>query len=395
MSLPPPPDPYRPPQPGYGPGQSARGQWQPPQYASGAQQPGQGQPYGQPPWGPPPSAPPPDSPNRGSGLKWLLITVAVLLVVAISVGTTLLFTRGNGDSSPTATVPPTTGAAGEIASANDTGPVSVITEDPTCAPWRPVASTLGDVQRAGWDKRDASIPVAAWTPDLRGQYEAVERAMRSAADQTVALAKDTPHRVMRELYEQTIAYWRAYADSISNYASRDNQLALVANAGSAVLVNICAAITYDSAAARGPQVAQAPPPTQIAAIGDAADPQQFLTAPATSICSEWSSAMTQFLDDTAAWRATDKNIPASKWTEEQRALNDEVAPVMLTFADKIQNLGVRSNNATLEDFAILAAQYRRAFVHSLPTYTPQDNYLSLAAAQMVFAVDDACKAAGS
>jgi hypothetical protein len=34
-------------------------------------------------------------------------------------------------------------------------------------------------------------------------------AMRSAADQTVSLAKQTPHRVVRELYEQNTAYLTA------------------------------------------------------------------------------------------------------------------------------------------------------------------------------------------
>ncbi len=52
--------------------------------------------------------------------------------------------------------------------------------------------------------------------------------MRSAADQMVALAKLTPHRVMRELYEQFIAYSRAYADRIPTYTPPDDNLALVA-----------------------------------------------------------------------------------------------------------------------------------------------------------------------
>ena len=43
--------------------------------------------------------------------------------------------------------------------------------------------------------------------------------MRNAADQTVPLAKLTPHRVMRELYEQFIAYARAYSDAIPTYTA--------------------------------------------------------------------------------------------------------------------------------------------------------------------------------
>jgi hypothetical protein len=395
MSLPPPPDPYRPPQPGYGPGQPAAGQWQPPQSTSGPQPAPHSQPYAQQPWSPPPSIPPTGPPNKGSGLKWLLITVAVLLVVAISVGATLLFTRGNGDNSPTATAtPPTTGAAGDIASANDTGPVSIVTEDPTCEPWRPIVDTLGAQERNGWDERDPSVPATAWTPEQQAQYDAVAQSMRTAADQTVALVKLTPHRVMRELYEQTIAYWRAYAASISTYTAMDDHIARVANTSSAAIVSICAAIRYRSAAERGPVVPQAPTPTMIAPVGDPADPQRFLASPANPVCGEWKVATSKFVNDTLAWQGIDPNIPATEWTAEQRTVNDQVVGVMLTFADRLQDLGQRSNNATLDDFAVLAAQYRRAYANSLPSYTPADNYLSAAAAQLAFTVNEACLAAG-
>jgi hypothetical protein len=67
-------------------------------------------PYGQPidpsafnPQQPPPPgwqqgtwAQPSPPPQKGNGVKWLLIAVAVLLVIAISVGVTLIFTRGGG-----------------------------------------------------------------------------------------------------------------------------------------------------------------------------------------------------------------------------------------------------------------------------------------------------------
>ncbi len=199
MSLPP-PDPFRPPQPGSGPWQPPSGQWQPPQPMPGAQQPPPGQPYGQPPWGPPPMAPPPGPPNKGSGLKWLLVAFAVLLVVAISVGATLLFTRGNGDNSPTTSPsPPTTGASGDIASANDTGPVSVITEDPTCDPWRPIANTLADQERNGWDKRDPSIPATAWTPEQRASMRQWTSDAQRCRPNCGARQNDTTSRDARTL----------------------------------------------------------------------------------------------------------------------------------------------------------------------------------------------------
>ncbi len=373
MSLPP-PDNWRPPQP-------------PPRSLQG------------PPFGLPPSTPqqPPGPPNRGNGLKWVLGALVLLVVVAVSVGATLLFTRGgSGDAPPIETSgPPTTsGVASDVASANDVGPAGIITEDPTCAPWGPIGDTLAAEQRKGWDKRDPTVPASSWTPEQRAEYEAVGRAMRAAADQTVSLAKLTPHRVMRELYEQTIAYWRAYADTLPQYVPADDNLALVANSTSGALVWICSAIRYGSAPARAPLVARAAPPSDIAPIGDPADPQRFLTT-LSPVCGDWASNVSKYNADTAAWKnGIDPNLPASQWPAEQRALFTSVSTVLLTNATAVQQLGIRSENPVFEDFAVLAAQYQRGYVQAIPTYAAADNYLLSAASQLVVANNQACLAVG-
>ena len=162
--------------------------------------------------------------------------------------------------------------------------------------------------------------------------------MRAAADQTVSLAKLTPHRVMRELYEQTIAYWRAYADTLPQYVPADDNLALVANSTSGALVWICSAIRYGSAPARAPLVARAAPPSDIAPIGDPADPQRFLTT-LSPVCGDWASNVSKYNADTAAWKnGIDPNLPASQWPAEQRALFTSVSTVLLTNATAVQQL---------------------------------------------------------
>ncbi len=218
--------------------------------------------------------------------------------------------------------------------------------------------------------------------------------MRAAADQTVPLVKLTPHRVMRELYEQLIAYLRAYADRVPKYVPADDQLALVANSTASSLVWICSAIHYGSAAARAPLVAPAAPPSDIAPVGDQSDPERFLTT-APSVCPEWAATVSQYNLDTAAWKnGADPNLSASEWPPEQLALFSSVVGVMIDNADTSQLLGIRSENPVFEDFAVLASQYRRAYAQSIPTYTPPDNYLASAAAQLVVTNNQACLAAG-
>jgi hypothetical protein len=205
------------------------------------------------------------------------------------------------------------------------------------------------------------------------------------------MVKLTPHRVMRELYEQLIAYSRAYADRIPTYTPPDDNLALVTTSAADAISRICAAISYGSASARAPLVAPPAAPSQVVPLDDPADPPRFLTAP-NSICSDWSAAWSQFQNDTVAWAAIDPDIPASHWTPEQRSVNDAVAPVMDAFADRLQALGDRSGNPTLQDFAVLSAQYRRAYVQALPSYTPSDDYLATTALKLGGVVEAACRA---
>lgn len=382
MSVPPPPNQWGSQQPG---GQPAGApQWGPPQ--GGAAQSGPQQP-----WGPPPG-PPPSGGGKG---KWIFGGIALLAVIAVTVVITVMVVgKDSGGQSATQTPTPTSGPPSDIASANDKGPVAVITEDPTCAPSTPIFETLAAQQRNGWDARDPSIPAAAWTPAVRAQFEAVGQAMRSAADQMVPLAKLTPHRVMRELYEQFIAYAFAYVESIPTYRAADDHLVGVSNSTMDSISRICAAINYGSASARGPLVPPLSAPAHTAALGDLAEPQRFLTEP-NSACADWDSALSQFGTDTADWLAIPSDIPASQWTPEQRAINDAVAPVMRTFADKLQALGEQSGNPTFQDFAELSAQYRRAYVQALPSYTATDNYLAGAALRLSGVVLAACQAAGT
>ena len=386
MSVPPPPDPW------------------------GSQPPTAGRPGGVPPWGPPPqmpagqpggvppwgaqqpwSAPPGPLPRGGRG-KWILAGIAALVVIAVTAVITVLVVRPDSeDNSPT---PRGNGSESEFASADDKGSVGIIAEDPTCEAWGRVAREYSaQAQAVNWSGRDQSVPASAWTPEQRTTYETVGKGMTSAADQTVNLVKLTPHRVMRELYEQFIAYARAFTDRIPTYTANDGYLAGTTDAITSGLAAICSAIDYRSAPTIAPLIPEAAPPSVISTPGNPDNPQRFLTI-ADPLCSEWSSELTKFSADTAAWRAIDPKISSSQWSPDQKAINDAVAPVMAAHADDLERLGRRSNSPTLQDFAILSAQYFRAYVKALPTYTATDNYLSESATYLAVTINAACKAAG-
>lgn len=388
MTLPPPPGSFgqQPPHGGHAGGGSPES-W--PQYPGGPTSP---PPAGPPPWGPQQQwATGPTPPNGGGGrAKWVLGGVAVVLAIALAVVVTVLVVRPDGgNGTPEASTSPMS----EFASANDAEPIRIITEDPTCDAWGRIARDYSDTtQTVDWAARDYAVPAASWTPQQRSMYETVGKAMTTAADQAVALVKQTPHRVMRELYEQFIAYSRTFVNQIPSYSPDDDNFAVATDAFMIAAANICSAVDYGSAQTIGPRVPDAPAPTSVSQPIDLAQTQTFLKQP-NAVCPAWASMVTEYSEKTADWRTLDRSVSAKDWSPEYQALNNSVTKVMSANADELERLGQESNDPTLEDIALLAAQYQRGFVIAVPNYVPSDNLLAESATQLMRTVNWACKAA--
>jgi hypothetical protein len=243
-----------------------------------------------------------------------------------------------------------------------------------------------------WNGRDPSIPAAAWTPEQRQMYESAARVLRAQAEQTVPLARDTPHRVMRELFEQQIAYSRAYVDALPNYVPAEDALALVGNDLAAGLMSICGAIKNFAAADRAASVPPVASPTTIAQTGDPGNPNRFLAA-SSPACPALVSRADQENLELAAWFKTDPDVPAAQRSGADKVLWEMAARVLSRSADKIETIGRSSGNPTVEDFLVLSAQYYRAFVNAIPSSTGADAKLYDAAQKLQVSVYSACKAA--
>ncbi|MEZ0365758.1 hypothetical protein ACAG26_18925 [Mycobacterium sp. pUA109] len=338
-----------------------------------------------------------DEPKPNNNLKWGLAAVIVLAVVAIVLVAVVLFGGDTPkDSTGLAPSTPSSGAdTAGIASAQDTGPVRVITEDPSCTAWTGIDSnlvgTLAAIGGGKWNERDQSIPASAWDDEQRKLNMAAAQVLRTTAAQTVGLVKLTPHRVMRELYEQFIAYARTYGQRVQNYTPKDSNLVATANSAAATLAEICNAITDGPAAVRGPLVEPAPAPNPTAPVGNPNNPMPYLPQP-NDVCAEWKSVTDKFAADTAEWQQLDPNIPATFWNPQQKAVNSAVGMVMNSYSKKMQQLGLRSDNPILQDFADLAAQYRNAFVFAIPTYEVVDQHLANASTYASMTVMGACAA---
>ncbi len=360
----------------------------PPQQPGGW--PGQPGPGGQ--WGPQQPWPAPVPPKKGGAAKWAIGAVSLVAVIAVTAVVAVSCTKNSGDSNGGGGGTKTSAAPSDVASANDNGPVGIITEDPSCAPWGPITNTLTGIEGKGWRDRDPSIPASSWTPEVRAQYEAVGKAWRKAADQIVPLAKMTPHRVMRELYTQSIAYMRAYADSIPTYSPADDGLARAGATAGLVITDVCDAVTSGSAKSRASLVPALSPPKSVAPIGDVTNPQRMFQM-ADAVCSELSPTLQQLLGNAIfkSWLNTDPQIPAANWSPEQQALTDAVIPVMGSTADALESLAGTSSNPVVQDFILLGVQYRRTYVQALSTYQSNDQHIYSAGQMAPGVVSAACK----
>lgn len=394
-----------PPQGPYGsqPSEGGGPQWGgPPPQGPGAQQPYGGGPAGHPQGGPQdgqPGAPWPQQPwvggprpsNTGGGKgKWILIGLALVAVIAVSVVGTVLVLRpdsggGNGQSN-------TANGASEFASANDTGPANIITEDPTCEAWGKISDGL-EVAAPGWNDQDYSVPATEWTPEQRTAFEKKSAALASAIPNVNNIAKQTPHRVMRELYGQYIAYSQAVIDAIPTYSSTDKNVVAASNRLAGALNRVCDAIYFRAAQQTAPLIQSASAPTDVQMLdGDRKLTTERFVSSQDGICNEWVSSAERFDSDTAPWRKLNIKVSATEWTPEQSSVMDSVVPIMQAYADDMERLGRESGNLVFEDFAVLAAQYLRAYTQGVPTFTPNITYMSSVAVLISNSVYWACKA---
>lgn len=355
------------------------------------------------PWPPPGWGPPPERRAR----RWWVAAAAALVVVVVATITGVALStahRGGAAGTPAST----TGggpSAVPVASANDTGPAGIITEEPTCQTWEPIGHTwLVTAPTETWDKTHpgqqipVAIPAASWSAEQRAAMQATANATRLAATKTTALARTTPHRVVRELYEIFVIYGRAFADSIdNNYLPGQGSLGAAAESAFNTLVSLCQTIDNGVAAARAGLVTPLDAPSHPAPPQDLAHPERVLTPSDLTVCGEIRSLSRTYNDNPTFkdWDKSDQLTPANLWSPEQRALNDAVAPLMLNLADDMQRTVARSNNPVMQDLGNLAAQYQRVFAKALPSHAVFDNELDGVGHYSRYVLKDACDAVGS
>ena len=339
------------------------------------------------PTGPGGCAPSP-SPAGKSRRGLILTTTAAVVAAAVTAGTIVAYTHHNHTTTTAGGADPTNNSG--YASAADTGPVTLITNDPTCTQNTQIMQSLYDEETKGWDQL-RNTPTTQWSPQDHTTFTNMATAYNNAATQFATLAKQTPHRIMRELYEQSIAAIHTYTDPNTPNDNATINTAIYANK---TRDDICATITHNTATTRQPLAPPMPAPTNpTPPPQNPTNPAGFMPQPDPT-CTDLKNAMTDIDNQTQDWINLDANIPATDWTPEQHTINTNAATTFTTYANTLQQLTTATTNPTTADLLTLGALYRHTFANTIPTYTLDDLYLYKTSVSAPLVISYACDAAG-
>lgn len=231
-------------------------------------------------------------------------------------------------------------------------------------------------------------------PRFNPHQTALARVVRNLTDAGAPAA--AIHTAVADLNQRPYGDVLAAADkhlARPRRSSRGKRIALAAGAIAALLI---AGLIGGAIGATTNRHDQATPPAaapQTITVTEPLNP----TIPTTPdpVCAEWAPITTSYHEKRAAWRSVDSNIPASKWSDEQRALNMGVIPVMKAEAADMRRLADKAADPVLRAMLQLEAAYQDAFADRLPNYTPPDDErLWVAATDFSNAVNSMCYAIG-
>lgn len=230
-------------------------------------------------------------------------------------------------------------------------------------------------------------------PRFNPHQTALARVVRNLTD--VAAPAAAIHTAVADLNQRPYADVLAAADKHPTRPRRSSRSKWIALAASAIAALLIAGLIGGAIGATTNRQASPPPAAAPQTITVTEPLNPAIPTTPDPVCAEWAPITTSYHEKRAAWRGVDSNIPASKWSDEQRALNMGVIPVMKAEAADMRRLADKAADPVLRAMLQLEAAYQDAFADRLPNYTPPDDErLWVAATDFSNAVNSMCYAMG-
>lgn len=307
------------------------------------------------------AAPPP--PRRRRGWPWVLLVVAVIAVLAASIGIVVV---GRGDSSPVERTPTASPVSADSRAAGpEDEPAGLIEKvDPVCADYQITYEILAQRQQS-YAAISQDIPASQWTEEQRTVMDATVRAIQSAVSRYTEMLPKAENRVVQQLLAQTIVYLTKTADSLRDYhAGADRLYPQIATGLGGALDYICRSVLVVMS---WPAAEHPAAPATVAA--DPAVLVAFMPEP-DSVCGDFMVWWQEQDAELSPWYPRDQSIPGVQWTPEQRDLSDAARTVLQQNVGELNDFSSRTSNPVFQDFLSTMTSYTAAYADMLADYTP-------------------------
>lgn len=285
---------------------------------------------------PPPSPLPQPEPEKNN--RWIVLAtlavVAVLVVVVMVIVAFIIDPRTESTPKRQAEAAQSSAAPQTTYSTSDPNAIRILTEEATC----------DEFKALNWDGTTLVVGLPnelTWSAQDRAAAADTARQFSEAADKVTPLMARASSNFVREMYGQLIAYARAFANWLpttdGNLADRRYfDLGYASGAADRIVSSLCGTLGPLEADAYAPLVEPVPfaDPPHLAAAG----PRRFIEAQ-LAICPETAGLFSDFMGASDPY--TGFKDPSG-------------------FADRISDLGHRSDNNAVDYLAIYGAQYLRA-----------------------------------
>ncbi|MCH9731921.1 MAG: hypothetical protein K0U84_19975 [Actinomycetia bacterium] len=112
------------------------------------------------------------------------------------------------------------------------------------------------------------------------------------------------------------------------------------------------------------------------AVNDGVDRTVGLLREKDPVCDEWQKYSDDLADNQKRWAASNRGIPASKWTPEQREIFTSVGMAMTTAADQFESILPKAHNVVIQELMAQTIVYLRAYVGRIPSYVGSDGLIA-------------------
>ncbi len=135
------------------------------------------------------------------------------------------------------------------------------------------------------------------------------------------------------------------------------------------------------------------PASTVTAAAPTPELDPIVPAAPDPVCAKWAPIADAGHAATVEWgsKGGDPGLPASSWTPEQRALNENTVGILQRQSQDLRRLADESSDKFLAALLRAQANYQAQFASRLMTYTPSDQALWQAALDYGAAIRSTCK----